>query len=152
MNSYDRLRPWTEIEACECSEVKGLLLVDLLTDNPLHCATCRREVDPERLGLSAEETDSVAGWFSVASALYQLWLASGEYELYAKERLLDPKGQVNQLGLKIAAELSARLPTQLWMFHDDDDGRAENCPICGTQLDTNVKWGTGQCTACRVHM
>lgn len=36
MNIYQKLRPWTEIEACEYSSVSVLLLVDLLTENPLH--------------------------------------------------------------------------------------------------------------------
>jgi len=77
MNAYDRLRPWTEIEACECASISGLFLVDLLTDNPLHCDFCRREVDPERLNLTVDEAEAVAAWFSTATALYRLWLASG---------------------------------------------------------------------------
>jgi hypothetical protein len=60
-----------EIESCECAEVQTLLLVDLLTDNPLHCGFCRKEVDPARLELTAAETEDVAGWFSVASSLLQ---------------------------------------------------------------------------------
>jgi len=56
MDAYDKLRPWTEIESCECGSVSGLFLVDLLTDNPLHCEFCRKEVDPERLALTTEET------------------------------------------------------------------------------------------------
>jgi hypothetical protein len=106
MDVYDKLRPWIAIEACECDFVGGLLLIDLLTDNPLHCAHCRKEVDPERLQLTLDETESIARWFSAASALYKLWLHSGEYESYAKARLLDPKGQINIDGCKIAQSLS----------------------------------------------
>src|SRR6185295_2449533 len=142
MNSYDRLRPWTEIEACECAAVSGLFLVDILSDNPLHCDFCRKEVDPERLALTMEETDSVAHWYSAANALFQLWLHSGEYEDYAKARLLDPNGQVVQDGLELAQTLSARIPTRLWLFYDTDDGTPAHCPICGDKLDTEVKWGT----------
>jgi hypothetical protein len=152
MDVYNKLRPWTEIEACECASVTGLFLVDLLTDNPLHCDSCRKEVDPERLGLSAEETESVAGWLSAASALYRLWLDSGEYEEYAKARLLDPNGQVNRGGLEVARTLSARIPTRLWFFHDTDDGEPTNCPICRSELDTDVKWGTGRCPKCPIQI
>src|SRR5215510_4456380 len=74
-----RLRPLTDIESCECASVNGILLVDLLTDNPLHCDFCRKEVDPERLQLTVEETEAVARWFSAADSLYRLWLDSGEY-------------------------------------------------------------------------
>src|SRR5262245_2928844 len=142
MDAYQRLRPWTGIEACECTRVESLLLVDLLTDNPLHCGFCKREVDPERLQLTDEETDRVASWFSAASALHKLWLDSGEYEAYAKERLVDPKGQVNVKGLELAKMLSAKMPTRLWFFRDADDGAPTDCPVCGLDLDTDVKWGT----------
>ena len=152
MDAYNKLRPWTEIEACECATVKGLFLVDLLTDNPLHCDYCRKEVDPERLKLTIEETELVAGWFSVADALYRLWLDSGEYEEYAKARLLDPDGQVNRAGLEVARTLSARIPTRLWFFHDTDDEEPTHCPICRNELDTDVKWGTGMCPSCGIQL
>jgi hypothetical protein len=150
MNSYDKLRPWTDIESCACAEVKGLLLVDILTDNPIHCDFCRCEVDPERISLTMQETESIARWFAVASALYRLWLNSGEYEAYAKECLLDPNGQVNKEGRAIAQSLSAKIPTQLWFFHDTDDGKPTVCPVCCNPLTTDVKWGTGQCKACYI--
>lgn len=152
MNSYDKLRPWRDIESCECETVSALVLVDLLTDNPIHCAICRREVDPERISLTTDETESIAHWFSAASALYRLWLHSGEYENYAKQRLLDPNGQVNVEGRQLAQALSARIPTQLWFFYDTDDGEPTTCPVCCNALDTDVKWGTGQCKACHIYI
>lgn len=150
--SYDKLRPFTEIEACECKTVSGLLLVDLLTNNPIHCAVCRREVDPERISLSSDETEAIASWFSASNALYRLWLHSGEYENYAKGRLLDPTGQINTTGIEIARSLSAKIPTQLWFFHDSDDGEPSECPVCAGRLDTNVRWGTGQCVKCFIRI
>lgn|SRR6185369_12725062 len=152
MSAFDLLRPWTEIESCECATVTSLLLVDLLTDNPIHCGVCRREVDPERIQLPPDETESIAHWFRASSALYRLWLHSGEYEAYAKERLLDPYGQINVVGRRIARDLSAKIPTQLWFFYDTDDGHPSVCPVCANPLDTNVKWGTGQCENCFIHI
>ncbi len=152
MDVYDKLRPWTKIEACECASVNGLLLVDCLTDNPLHCDFCRKEVDPERLQLTEKETESVASWFSVARALYRLWLNSGEYESYAKACLLDPNGQVNRDGLKAARTLSAKIPTRLWFFSDTDNGEPTHCPICLNELDADVKWGTGTCNSCGIQL
>ena len=152
MDAYQRLRPWTEIEACDCASVNGLLLVDLLTDNPLHCDFCRKEVDPERLQLTIEETEAVARWFSSADALFRLWLDSGEYEVYAKRCLLDPNGQVNRDGITLARKLSSRVPTRLWFFYDTDDGIPANCPICSGPLEEEVKWGTGRCYACPIHL
>lgn len=152
MDVYQKLRPWTEIEACACPSISGLLLVDLLTNNPIHCDHCRREVDPERLGLTVRETETVANWFSAASALYRLWLHSGEYEQYAKLQLLNIQGQVNRDGLATAEMLSAKIPTMLWLFYDTDDGIPIECPRCAKPLDADVKWGTGKCESCRIHM
>ena len=152
VESYKRLRPSTEVESCECEAVNGLLLVDILSDNPIHCDFCRREVDPERIDLTAEETDEVARWFMQARALYALWLHSGEYEDYAKSRLLDVEGQVNKDGLAVAELLSKKIPTRLWLFHDTDDGAPANCPVCGQLLHLDVKWGTGKCRTCRLQI
>lgn len=152
MNAYHKLRPLTELETCECDSVEGLFLVDMLTDNPLHCDFCRKEVDPESLKLTVEETEAVVSWFSTAGPLYQLWLNSGEYEEYAKARLLDPDGQVNRDGLKAARMLSSRIPTLVWFFYDTDDGDPTHCPVCRNELATDVKWGTGACLSCRIQL
>ena len=126
MNAYNRLRPTTDVESCDCDVVTELVLVDLLTSNPIHCAACRREVDPERIGLTEHETEAVAEWHGVASSLYRLWLDSGEYEDDAKRWLLDPQGQVNKRGREIAVFLSTHHPTRLWYFHDEDDAIARD--------------------------
>ena len=152
MDEYHKLRPWTEIESCECPSVSGLFLVDKLSDNPLHCDHCLREVDPERLQLTVRETGMVASWFSVESALYGLWLDSGDYEQYAKQQLIDIEGQVNRDGLEIAEILSSKIPTKLWVFYDTDDGVPVACPRCGKPLDEDVDWGTGKCESCRIQM
>lgn len=152
MTTYDKLRPWTAIEACQCETLTELLLVDMLTDNPIHCASCRCEVDPERLQLTDNEVESIAGWHSVASALYRLWLDSGEYEDYAKQKLLDPCGQLNQQARELAIAMSIHLPTRFWYFHDADDADPTHCPVCGGQLDTSVAWGIGICRPCHVQM
>jgi hypothetical protein len=152
MDIYNRLRPNAEIESCSCQSITGLLLVDLMSDNPIHCAVCRREVDPERIKLTASETEAIAHWYGAASALYRLWLDSGEYEAYAKERLLDPKGQTNRVGRELAIAMSVHHPTQFWFFHDTDDGEPSHCPVCGDLLDMKVKWGTGMCRPCHIQL
>lgn len=103
-------------------------------------------------GLTTDETESVARWFGASSALYRLWLHSGEYEQYAKTGLLDLNGQINRDGREIAIAMSIRLPTRLWYFHDTDDGEPTHCPICGEPLDTSVKWGTGVCPPCHIQI
>jgi len=150
MDAYSKLRPITEIERCECGSVTGLYLVYLLSRNPICCSACRKEVDPERLGLSSREVDAIASCFGVYGALYELWLDSGDYEQYAKRCLIDPAGQVNRRGMEIAQEMTKRLPTYYWWFYDTDDGVPDRCPSCGAPLDTSVRWGTGKCDRCCV--
>lgn len=150
--THHRLRPWTQIESCECEDTTSLLLVDMLTDNPIHCGVCRREIDPERLRLTGEESDRIAHWFSASSAMYRLWLHSGEYENYAKRKLLDPNGQINSDGLDLARQLSEKWPTRLWYFHDTDDGEPRICPVCNNPLNNDVKWGTGCCEQCKIQI
>lgn len=133
-------------------KITSLLLIDLLTDNPIHCGVCRKEVDPERLQLTSEETEKIARWFAAASALYRLWLDSGEYENDAKQKLLDPRGQINVDGLALAQQLSVKWPTRLWFFHDTDDGEPTHCPLCKAPLNLNVQWGTGCCEQCRLQI
>ena len=101
------------------------------------------------------EVEAVARWHSVNRSLHALWLDSGEYEGWARARLLDWSGQVNQDGMKVARMLSARLPTCVWLFRDSegdfDKGEVVvDCPICGKPLEKNVKYGSGKCLECHV--
>jgi hypothetical protein len=152
METSHNSQPPGKLDRCACAELKSLVLVDLFASNPIHCGSCRGEVDPERLHLTEEETQAIAGWFSVASALNRLWLDSRQYEEYAKTQLSDPKGQVNVEGLQIARALSSKWPTRLWYFHDSDDEEPTQCPVCGGPLDRRVTWGTGCCERCFVQI
>jgi hypothetical protein len=152
VQTTDRLHRPTDVDRCECEDLGSLVLVDVSTSNPIHCGSCRGEIDPNRLHLTEEETQAIGGWFSVASALNRLWLDSRQYEEYAKIQLSDPQGQVNVEGLQIARALSSKWPTRLWFFHDSDDEEPTQCPVCGGQLDRNVSWGTGCCDRCCVQV
>ncbi len=150
MSDYDRLRPHTEIERCECDEITGLILVDILTENPIHCLICKNEIDPEVLGLSVQIVDKIAGWLCVHSGLDSLWLDSGEYETWAKEKLSDKNGQVNKDGMEITKELSKIYPTYYWWFNEDDKHEPEVCPLCSEPLTKKFKHGNGECIPCRL--
>jgi hypothetical protein len=129
-----------------------MVLVDLLSENPIHFSTCRNAVAHSRLGLTKSETRQIAFWHSTAQSLYKLWLNSGEYELPAKQWLLDADGQVNKEGLAIAQSLSRKIPTRLWFFHDPDDPAPTRCPICNSPLNTEIDWGSGFCDACGIQL
>lgn len=150
MSSYDKLRPWTEIEKCDCEKFTSIVLVDILTDNPIHCFNCKNEIDPELLKLDDKLVDDIASWFGVFQSLYGLWLNSGEYEQYAKKKLIDKSSQVNIEGMSVAKSLSAHCLSYYWWFSDTDDGELIHCPSCARKLDPDVKYGTGKCEACNV--
>ncbi|MCA9210093.1 MAG: DUF2310 family Zn-ribbon-containing protein [Planctomycetales bacterium] len=152
MDYLDLLRPPAAQEQCECESLEQIVMVNLLTDNPLHCIKCRKEISPERLPLTSDEIREIAGWNSIANALYKLWLDSTEYEAFAKEKLLDPNGHVNQRGILAARSISSKIPTWFWFFRDADDRMPDRCPLCGVTLDADVQWAERRCTKCMVYM
>ena len=150
MSDYDRLRPYTEIERCECSDITGLILVDIFSENPIHCLVCKNEIDPEVLGLSVQMVDKVADWLRVRSGLNSLWLDSEEYESWAREKLLDTNGQVNRDGIEIVEELSKIFPAYYWWFNEDGKHEPEICPLCSEPLTKKFGHGNGECTPCKI--
>jgi len=150
MDRYEILRPDMDYETCECEAISGLLFVYDLSCSPIYCSECRKIVDAERLNLSPELVDAIFRWQGAFGALYNLWLDSGEYELWAKERMLDPLGQVNIDGLQIARELSKTLPTRYWWFHDTEDPMPSCCPSCSSNLQPAGKYGDFRCCQCPV--
>ena len=150
MSDFNRLRPYTEIERCECDDITGLILVDIFSENPIHCLACKNEIDPEVLGLSVQMVDKIADWRSVHNGLFSLWLDSGEYKSWALEKLLDKNGQVNRNGMEIIEELSKLYPTYYWWFNEDDEHEPEVCPLCSESLTKNFRHGNGECLPCKI--
>ena len=147
-DAYERLRPCIDVRRCDCLQIEQLLLVYTLTDNPIQCFRCKGIVDPEIISLSVGQVEAVASWGRVFGALYDLWLASGEYEVWAKEQLLRREGQVNVQGMAARAALSEILPTFYWWFHDSDDPVPTSCPWCGGEVVPATRHGERQCSSC----
>jgi hypothetical protein len=147
---YEILRPDPEYLTCECASVKALLIVYDLSSSPIYCSECRRIVEAEDLNLAPEIVDATYRWQAAFGALYNLWLDSGEYEQWAKDRLLDPLGQVNVDGIQLAKDLSKYLPTRYWWFHDTDDPLPPTCPSCNATFQPAGKYGNFQCSECPV--
>ena len=148
-NYFDALRP-QKLEFCDCPSIERLLLVYTLTDNPIHCFTCKGAVDPETISLTDDQVYRVGSWHQVFRALYHLWLDSGEYEIWAKTQLLNPTGQVNVSGLAVTSMLSELLPTYYWWFYDHDDPIPQSCPSCQRELSPATLHGHGQCDVCQI--
>lgn len=150
MDVYTRLRPYTDDEPCDCASIGTILLVHILTDNPIRCFQCKGYVDPARLSLNEKQVEAVATWDGVFGSLYRLWLDSAEYEDWAKAKLLCRDGRVNHLGLLARSALANSADTYYWWFHDTSDAAQERCACCNEPLSDAVRHGTKQCDACRI--
>lgn len=124
-------------ELCSCAGSPALLLRSTLGPNPIACAACNLEVLPERLAISNELAESLAGWRSFHDCFYLLWLDSGEFEAWALRELTDPRSVVHARGLSVRTELEQVRRSYYWWFQDvgsDDFVALSSCPLCGVKL------------------
>jgi hypothetical protein len=139
---YERLRPPEPTptdELCSCAAGTPVKLMSTggIGFNPIHCLDCNREVAPERLGLSAKLAEAVATWHWTYGAIDALELASGEYEQWARDQLLDPASPPNVEGRVVVERLNELNRCYFWFFEPeaDDDWRPRStCPICDEPL------------------
>jgi Zn-ribbon-containing, possibly nucleic-acid-binding protein (DUF2310) len=141
---YEPLRPpapTSEDEWCSCAgepPIKLMTMQQVGGFNPIHCLDCNREVPPERLGLDVDLIQAIAFWDQGHGAIETLELQSGEYEMWARDRLLDPESPTNTEGRELARQLSERRRCYLWFFQpesDDDWTPRATCPVCGDALE-----------------
>jgi hypothetical protein len=137
---YNKLRdpgPTPPEEMCNCAELEEIVLIYLLTSNPLTCAKCKKEVEPARLAFSVELVEAVQSWRNFYEAFYFLWLDSAEFEEWARGHLVDPKSVVNQRGLELCHRISAVRECYYWWFDDVDEENTspiKDCPVCAQKL------------------
>jgi hypothetical protein len=67
-------------ECCSCSQLSAVYLAHVLSDNPIHCVSCRGEIAPERIGCKDKTTEIIARWSAVYGSVYTLWLDLGTYD------------------------------------------------------------------------
>jgi hypothetical protein len=148
---FFRLRPQPptpEDELCDCRQANDIYLAHKLGSNPLYCLSCNGEVAPERLGFGEALAERIARWNTAYGALYALWLDSGEYEPWAKEKLMDIKGQVSRDGLEVVRELGAFAKTYyLWFYEDKPPA---TCPACGAPLHFREDCKRLLCDRCHI--
>jgi hypothetical protein len=153
---YWKLRPAAPTpadEVCQCATLQSAMLRDALGPNPIYCVVCNGEVPPERLGFDEQLADELASWRCVFRSLYVLWLDSGEYEVWAAEKLSDPIGQVNMTGRSLVSRLNQYVRAYYWWFEDTGaDGYAppRQCPICHHDLADVEGREFGKCDNCSV--
>jgi len=148
MSEYEKLRPWTQLDYCNCQSIERVLLVYKLHDNPLHCCECGGVIDPATLQLSEELVLDIARWHRAFGAIYDLWVDAGEYEAWAKQQLENKDGEINQKAIAIAKKLNEIIPTWYMWWQDPDEEEHLSCPNCDGPIDFDSPIGTGSCDAC----
>jgi hypothetical protein len=150
---YLKLRPempTPDDEICHCEELQEIYLAHKLGNNPVHCLRCNGEIPPEKLALSEKLINSIASWNSVYGSLYALWLDSGEYEDWARDRLLEIKGQVNTDGLNLVKQLDSVAITYYLWFYENNNDVPNSCPFCGNALEQIGGSDFLKCRSCKI--
>lgn len=126
---YDRLRPpdpTPDEEMCDCPDGAPVKLVGgALFYNPIFCLEWNGEVPPERLELDARLADDLASWLATYRAIDSLELASGEYEMWARQQLMDLDSPPNREGLVLNGRLNGSVRSYFWLWQpqSEDDWR-----------------------------
>ena len=118
--------------------------------NPVHCLGCNGEVLPDKLACGERLAEAIASWNSVYGSLYLLWLDSGEYEEWARDRLLDPKGQANSRGLDLVRQLDQVAKTYYLWFYESAETSPSVCPLCGGEFIKKAPCRYLICEPCRL--
>ncbi len=151
---YWRLRPPAPTpadEICSCTDAHPIVLNAALSQNPIYCVSCNRELPPERVGFSTEEAQGLDYCRAFYNAFFFLWLDCDEFEAWAKAQLSDPNSRVNTLAFEVVSDLNNYRPTFLWWFQDDgaeDFEPLSRCPRCGASLAEC--WDYLCCKACSI--
>ena len=139
-------------EVCSCSEKTPMHLRYSFSEFPFFCSECNGQIYPSSLTITEELAQQIVDWSSVYSSLFRLWLASGEYEAFAEAALKDPKGQINSLGLQIAARIRNQRPTFYWWFKDEEVEIPTDCPLCHQKLREHNRYPVRFCDACGISL
>jgi len=133
------------------------MLMTALTENPIHCLDCGREVDPGAIALPEELVEAVAHWNWIAGAIERLELDSGPYEKWAEAQLLDPASPVNREGLELRGLLEATRRCYFVFFQQMTEDLSayvvpDSCPGCGSPLGKPPQGTPGRrvCEPCSV--
>lgn len=154
IDPFHKLRPQAatpEAELCRCLELRSVMLQSHGSSNPIACLSCGLEVAPERVGFTADLVDQVANWCAFYDAFFELWLDSGEFELWARTQLEELSSPVNRRGMKVAREIDSIRRCYYWLFQDtgaDEFSALTKCQKCGAKLSQIGRWSG--CEGCAI--
>ena len=140
-------------KSCHCSNDVPVILQGSLPESPLNCMQCKTPVSLEDVSVSDELADAINKWGQLYSSLFTLWRDSGEYQEWAKQKLLDEAGSINLEGLKLAQQYNVMRKAYYWMFRDNSDKdyvQPQHCPFCGASMVPILENDFKVCHDCRV--
>lgn len=98
--------------------------------------------------------DAVARWCRLDNVFQQLWLESGEYEIFAQDALVNPDSPVVREGLELQKSLESirhcyyvyfqKFSYETWEYEVPDD-----CPLCHGNLSMDDR-GRGDLMVCNL--
>ena len=159
MDKYFKLRPeekTPDSEICKCIGRPPIVLQGSVTCNPIVCADCNLEIEVNQLNFDIKTIEEIANWRNFHYCFFNLWLDSGEFETWAKEKLTLSESPVNRRALALLEKIRISYDCFYWWFVDnseDDFQPILDCPNCGKELIIRVnKFNTDTrvCNHCHI--
>lgn len=149
-----------DVNMCNCKPTALLLHVGLATRHEvIRCGGCRGLVALTSLPLSVELRQGLTAWADDYHHVQMLWLASGDFEVWAGKQMDRPNSKLNANGMSLAAEVEkvTGVPTYYWLHSYRVSKRIMQQPLsclkCGQPFTSN-EFGSQKelyvCETCRI--
>jgi hypothetical protein len=126
--SRDVIVDFDNIQTCSCKKRNNLLLegARIIPLGGLTCGNCLNPLPnysiPEDLG--------VESWSRLHAQIYDIWLASGTLEIWARNQLAKFNSEFNKASRKLTAKIHHHYKLPVFYSLFVEDGSSEKCPWC----------------------
>lgn len=143
---------WVKVDddrVCPCARSPWFMLQGppIWRDEVLWCGECGLAVPNRRV-----PEPGAGGWAEVYRHIYEIWLASGVYEMWAERELSDLGSELNRAGRRLAREYAREtgVPVYYELFFPEP-GLHPVCVNCGRATREVEGWPTWRaCQRCRL--
>ena len=117
------------VERCKCEEKFPVKIMFAFSESVICCMNCNLEVGGKKFD-ELERSSEFKSWKSEYKSIYELWLASGDYEAWAGEELSNPKSKLNRSGLELTRIVGGISKCYYWLHSTETMSFQENSAIC----------------------
>ena len=143
---------WLEVDderVCSCERSPWCMLQGppIWRDEVLWCGACGLAVPKRRV-----DEPCAGGWAEAYRHIYEIWLASGVYEMWAERELSDLRSELNRAGRRLAREYgrTTGVPVYYELFFAEP-GQRPLCVNCGRATRDVEGWPAWRvCRRCRL--